>query len=90
MWFESCLHTAFLPSQQFCDAFVAPLPPQMLPGGLQDWPFVHVWSFLELESHSGAVAGGPWGPSQKTPYRLASVPGLVGSDPPQQEALRSQ
>jgi hypothetical protein len=67
MWFASCLQTAFLPSQQFCDAFVAPLPPQMLPGGLHDWPFVQVWSFFELESHSGAVAGGPYVPSQKTP-----------------------
>jgi hypothetical protein len=36
MLFESCLQTAFLPLQQFCEAFVAPLPPQMLPGGLQD------------------------------------------------------
>jgi hypothetical protein len=36
IWFESCLQTAFLPSQQFWDAFVAPLPPQMLPGGLHD------------------------------------------------------
>ena len=59
IWFASCLQTAFFPSQQFWDALVAPLPPQMLPGGLQDWPFVHVRSFFWLESHSGAVAGGP-------------------------------
>jgi hypothetical protein len=41
MPFESGLQTAFLPSQQFCDALVAPEPPQMLPGGLQEVPFVH-------------------------------------------------
>ena len=38
----SGLHTAFLPLQQFCDAFTTPLPPQMLPGGLQLCPFEHV------------------------------------------------
>jgi hypothetical protein len=62
----------------------------MLPGGLQDWPFVQVWSFFELESHSGAVAGGPKVPSQNTPYGLATAPGVVGSEPPQHEAVRSQ
>jgi hypothetical protein len=36
---ESGLHTSFLPSQQFCDAF-APTP-QMFPDGLQDWPPEH-------------------------------------------------
>jgi hypothetical protein len=40
MPFESGLQTAFFPSQQFCDAFTAPEPPQMLPGGLQETPFV--------------------------------------------------
>jgi len=34
------LQTAFLPSQQSCEAFTAPLPPQMLPGGLHAWPLV--------------------------------------------------
>ena len=37
MPFESALHTTFLPSQQFWDAF-SPSAPQMLPGGLQAWP----------------------------------------------------
>jgi hypothetical protein len=36
----SALQTAFFPSQQFWDALTVPLPPQMLPGGLQLWPFV--------------------------------------------------
>jgi hypothetical protein len=40
MPFESALQTAFLPSQQFWEALTVPLPPQMLPGGLQLWPFV--------------------------------------------------
>lgn len=39
---ESALQTVFLPSQQFCDAFTVPLPPQMLPGGLQLVPLVQV------------------------------------------------
>lgn len=42
MPFESALQTAFFPSQQFWDAFTVPLPPQMLPGGLQLWPFEQV------------------------------------------------
>ena len=37
MLFESSLQTAFLPSQQFWEAF-APVAPQMFPGGLQDVP----------------------------------------------------
>jgi hypothetical protein len=36
--FESGLHTAFLPSQQFCEALKPATPPQMLPGGLQEVP----------------------------------------------------
>ena len=32
---ESALHTAFLPSQQFCEALKPLTAPQMLPGGLQ-------------------------------------------------------
>ena len=39
---ESGLQTSFLPLQQFWEAFTAPLPPQMFPGGLQLWPFVQV------------------------------------------------
>ena len=39
---ESALHTAFFPSQQFCEAFTVPLPPQMLPAGLQLCPFEQV------------------------------------------------
>jgi hypothetical protein len=35
---ESCLHTAFLPSQQFWEALT--LRPQMLPGGLQAVPLL--------------------------------------------------
>jgi hypothetical protein len=50
MALESCLQTAFLPSQQFCEALVAPLPPQMLPGGLQAWPLEQVRSSLVLGS----------------------------------------
>lgn len=42
MPFASALQTAFFPSQQFCEAFTVPLPPQMLPGGLQLVPFEHV------------------------------------------------
>jgi hypothetical protein len=38
MPFESGLHTAFCPSQQFCEAFTDVLAPQMLPGGLQAVP----------------------------------------------------
>jgi hypothetical protein len=53
--FESALQTAALPSQQFCDAFTWPWPPQMLPGGLQLVPPVHVRSFFELVSNSGAA-----------------------------------
>ncbi len=41
--FESALHTAFLPSQQSCEALTVPLPPQMLPGGLHAPPLSHVW-----------------------------------------------
>jgi hypothetical protein len=40
---ESALQTSFFPSQQFWDAFTVPLPPQMLPGGLQLWPPVQVF-----------------------------------------------
>ncbi len=40
--FESGLQTAFLPSQQSCDAFVLVLAPQMLPGGLHAPPLSHV------------------------------------------------
>jgi hypothetical protein len=47
MPFESALQTAFLPSQQFCEALTVPLPPQMLPGGLQ---------LVPLEQVGGAVA----------------------------------
>jgi hypothetical protein len=38
MPFESDLHTSFLPSQQFWDAFTSVLAPQMLPGGLHAPP----------------------------------------------------
>ncbi len=40
--FASGLQTAFLPSQQSCDAFVLVLAPQMLPGGLHAPPLSHV------------------------------------------------
>jgi hypothetical protein len=43
MLFESGLHTAFLPSQQSCEALTVPLPPQMLPGGLHAPPLSQVW-----------------------------------------------
>jgi len=63
MLFESGLHTTLplpfqFPTQQFWDAFTlrSPLPPQMLPGGLQLWPPVQVWSFFDPESNSGGVA----------------------------------
>ena len=70
MPFVSGLQTAALPSQQFCDAFTVPWPPQMLPGGLQLVPLVQVRSFFELVSNSGGtsffpVPPGPVpGPSQ--------------------------
>jgi hypothetical protein len=60
------LQTAFLPSQQFCEAGTAPEPPQMLPGGLQDWPFEQVRSSFVLVSNCGAAGLVP-GESQKTP-----------------------
>ncbi len=40
----SGLQTAFLPLQQFCDALVAPEPPQMLPGGLQEVPLSQAYT----------------------------------------------
>jgi hypothetical protein len=43
MLFESALQTSFLPPQQFWEA----MSPQMLPGGLQDWPFQQTWSSLQ-------------------------------------------
>jgi hypothetical protein len=66
MALASCLQTVFFPSQQYWEALVAPLPPQMFPGGLQAWPLVQVKSSLVL----GSLAGGLlWAPavSQKTP-----------------------
>jgi hypothetical protein len=85
-----------LPSQQFCEAFTAPWPPQMFPGGLQAVPPAQRLSFFELSSHSvgpgffpepsGAVPG----PSQKIPYALSTAPGCAGSEPPQHEAVPSQ
>lgn len=69
---ESGLHTAFLPSQQFCDAFTAPLPPQMLPGGLQAWP---------PEQVGGEEA---FFCSQRTPYPLVLIWSAL---PPQQAPL---
>jgi hypothetical protein len=41
MPFESSLQTAFLPLQQSCEA-LAPVAPQMLPGGLHAVPLLHV------------------------------------------------
>jgi hypothetical protein len=60
--FASALQTAFLPSQQSCDALTVPLPPQMLPGGLQAWPLVQ--RKLSLVEVSGGVVPAA---SQKTP-----------------------
>jgi hypothetical protein len=78
--FESALQTALplpVPSwQQFCEAFTVPLPPQMLPGGLQLVPFVQVKS--SLVEVSGLVEPAA---SQKTPYPPW---------PPQQDSLPSQ
>ncbi len=62
----SCLQTVFFPSQQFCDAGTAPLPPQMFPGGLQAWPLVQVKSSLVLVSLAGGFLSMPVA-SQKTP-----------------------
>jgi hypothetical protein len=50
MPFASCLQTSFFPLQQFCDAGTAPDPPQMLPGGLHDWPLEQVRSSFVLGS----------------------------------------
>lgn len=66
MALASGLHTAFFPSQQFCEALVAPLPPQMFPGGLQAWPLVQVKSSLVLVSLAGGLGRVPV-VSQKTP-----------------------
>lgn len=66
MAFASCLQTAFFPSQQFCDALVAPLPPQMFPGGLQAWPLEQVRSSLVLVSYCVGPGLVPT-ESQKTP-----------------------
>lgn len=56
--FRSGLQTSLpLPKslQQFWDAFALspPLPPQMLPGGLQDWPLVQTRLSLLLGSQYG-------------------------------------
>jgi hypothetical protein len=88
MPFESGLQTAFLPSQQFCDAFTAPEPPQMLPDGLHDVPLVQRKSSLVLESFRGAVLSRP-AVSQNTPYGLASLWRASG-EPPQQAWVLSQ
>lgn len=40
MSLESSLQTAFLPSQQFCEALKPLIAPQMLPGGLQAVPLL--------------------------------------------------
>ena len=60
------MQTAFLPSQQFCDAFTAPEPPQMLPGGLHDVPLVQRKSSFVLESFRGGLVSRPV-VSQNTP-----------------------
>ncbi len=75
MPFKSALQTAFFPSQQFCDALTVPLPPQMLPGGLQAVPFEQVGGAPTcLGAH-------------RTPY----PPGLIWSGvPPQQAFVESQ
>jgi hypothetical protein len=49
--FVSALHTAFFPSQQFCEAFTAPEAPQMLPGGLQEPPLSQVLSVGSQWTH---------------------------------------
>ena len=88
MALESCLQTVFFPSQQFCDAGTAPLPPQMFPGGLQDWPVVQVKSSWVR----GSWAGGPgWVPvvSQNTPYGF-DAEWRASGEPPQQASVRSQ
>ncbi len=88
MPFESGLHTAFFPSQQFWDAFTAPEPPQMLPGGLQAWPPVQRKSSFVLVSFSGGRGLFPVR-SQKTPYGFVAVWSASG-EPPQHDAVRSQ
>jgi hypothetical protein len=60
----------------------------MLPGGLHDWPPVHVRSSWVLGSHSGAPGVIP-GPSQNTPYVFWSA-GLSSFVPPQHDAVESQ
>lgn len=42
--------------QQFCEAgtWFASEPPQMLPGGLHDWPLEQTWLSLVLGSQYGA------------------------------------
>lgn len=66
MPFESGLQTAFWPAQQFCDAFTAPEPPQMLPGGLQAWPPLQRKSSFDEPSFEGGAGVLP-SVSQKTP-----------------------
>jgi hypothetical protein len=86
--FESGLQTAFLPSQQFCEALTAPEPPQMLPGGLHACPPVQRKSSFVLVSFCGAAGCRPV-VSQNTPYGSESEWSASG-DPPQQAWVRSQ
>jgi hypothetical protein len=88
MPFESGLQTAFLPSQQFWDAFTAPEPPQMLPGGLQAVPPVQRKSSFELVSLFGAAGRLP-AVSQNTPYGF-DAPCSASGDPPQHACVLSQ
>jgi hypothetical protein len=88
MPFESGLQTAFLPSQQFCDAFTAPSPPQMLPGGLQAVPPLQRKSSFCEESFRGGVLSRPV-VSQNTPYGFGAVCSASG-EPPQQACVLSQ
>ena len=66
MPFASGLQTAFFPSQQFWDAFTAPEPPQMLPGGLHEVPLVQRKSSFVDVSYAGGAGFFP-AVSQKTP-----------------------
>jgi hypothetical protein len=60
----------------------------MLPGGLHDWPPVHVRSSCVRVSHSVGPGLVPI-PSQNTPYEFGRL-GSVSFVPPQQEAVLSQ
>src|SRR5574342_829265 len=56
----SGLHTSFLPSQQFCEAFTSVEAPQMLPGGLQEPPLSQRPTPPAMSLQAICWLGGAW------------------------------